>query len=209
MKRIGSVGIVALAVILFAGLAQAQDEGLATKALQKPRGVTAPALKPAAPADSTTGTSMPELPTDLKGILSVGQTSGMTIAPGSVPNSGDELAKAFYVVVQFLQLSDDQALALRELLQQRQQAVGPLLQMIAEKEGQIRSLLETGGSAEQIGQLVIEIHQLAQLIQQAQQNFLAAFESLLNPDQEQRWRAIQLADRLQPILPAFKVLHLI
>ncbi len=208
MKRIGSVGIVALAVILFAGLAQAQDDGLAPKISQKPRGVTAPVLKPAAPAESTAGTSIPELPTDLKSILSAGQTSEMTIA-GAVPNSGDDLAKAFYVVVQFLQLSDDQALALRELLQARQQAVGPLLMMIAQKEREIYHLLETGGSAEQIGQLVIEIHQLHELIQQAQQDFLAKFESLLNPEQMQRWHAIQLADRLQPILPAFKVLHLI
>ncbi len=202
MRRIGSVGTIALAVILFAGFAQAQD--VLTKTAPKPRGVTV--LKPAAPADSTTA-SIPELPADIKGILSVEQTSDMTVAGGDIATN--DLARAFYVVVHFLQLSDDQAMALRNLLQQRHEAVGPLLQMIAEKEAQIRSLLETGGSAEQIGQLVIEIHQLHQLIQQAQQSFLAAFEDLLNPEQEQRWHAIQLADRLQPILPAFKVLHLI
>jgi hypothetical protein len=206
MKRIGSVGILALAVILFVGFAQAQDEVL-LKSAPRPRGATAPAVKPVAPADSTQTTPTPELPTDLNSILSVGQTSDMTVA--GMPNATDDLAKAFHLVVHFLQLSDDQALALRNLLQQRQQAIGPLLQMIMEKEAQIRSLLETGGSAEQIGQLVIEIHQLRKLIQQAQENFLAAFVDLLNPEQEQRWHAVQLAERLQPIIPAFKILHLI
>jgi hypothetical protein len=204
MKRIGSVGILALAVILFVGFAQAQD--VLTKTAPKPRGVTV--LKPAAPAESTQDTSIPELPSDLKGILSVEQTSGMTVA-GAVPNDVQDLARAFQIVVHFLQLSDDQAMGLRHLLQQRHEAVAPLLQAIMEKEAQIRSLLETGGSAEQIGQLVIEIHQLRKLIQQAQENFLAAFVDLLNPEQEQRWHAVQLAERLQPIIPAFKILHLI
>ena len=204
MKRIGSVGIFALAVILFVGFAQAQDDVL-LKAAPKPRGVTV--LKPAVPAGSTQDTSIPELPSDLKGILSVDQSSGMTIAGDA--NVADDLTRAFHVVVHFLQLSDDQAMGLRHLLQQRHEAVAPLLQAIMEKEAQIRSLLETGGSAEQIGQLVIEIHQLRKLIQQAQENFLAAFVDLLNPEQEQRWHAVQLAERLQPIIPAFKILHLI
>ncbi len=212
MKRIGSVGSVALAVILFAGFAQAQDDVL-IKTASKPRGVTSPALKPAAPISVT----VPAIEQDSKidsGLTVAGTPSdqGTTTVNISVPGGTldpEDLQDAFRVVVRFLQLSEDQAMTLRNLLQQRHQAVAPLLQMIAEKEAQIRSLLETGGSAAEIGQLVIEIHQLKQLIQQAQQSFLAAVEDLLNPDQEQRWRAIHLADQLQPILPAFKVLHLI
>ncbi|HXE76122.1 MAG TPA: hypothetical protein VNN18_10875 [Candidatus Xenobia bacterium] len=206
MKRIGSVGILGLAVVLFVGLAQAQDDAL-FRAAPKPRGATTPAVKPAT-TDSTQSTPTPELPADLKGILSVEQPSGMTVT-GAVSNDAQDLARAFQIVAHFLQLSEDQAMGLRHLLQQRHETVAPLLQAIMEKEAQIRSLLETGGSAAEIGQLVVEIHQLRQLIQQAQENFLAAFIDLLNPEQEQRWHAVQLAERLQPIIPAFKILHLI
>ncbi len=204
MKRIGSVGIVALAVILLAGLAQAQDDGLMPKTAQKPRGVAAPAAKPASPVS----------PTIEQGVTVAGAPSvqGMTTVTIGVPGGTldpDDIADAFRVVVRFLQLSEDQAMTLRQLLEQRQQAVAPLLQAIAQREELLQQLLQSGGSAEQIGQLVIEIHQFKQLVQQAQEAFLAAVMDLLNPDQEQRWRAIHLADQLQPIVPAFKVLHLI
>lgn len=212
MKRRGSVGIIAVAVILFVGFAQAQDDVL-IKTAPKPRGVTSPVLKPAAPISVT----VPAIEQDSKidpdlTVAGAPSVEGLTTVNISVPGGSldpQDLQDAFRVVVRFLQLSEDQAMTLRNLLQQRQQAVGPLLQMIVEKEAQIRNLLETGGSAQEIGQLVIEIHQLKQLVQQAQENFLAAVMDLLNPDQEQRWRAIHLADQLQPILPAFKVLHLI
>ncbi len=212
MKRRGSVGIIAVAVILFVGFAQAQDDVL-IKTAPKPRGVTSPVLKPAAPISVT----VPAIEQDSKidpdlTVAGAPSVEGLTTVNISVPGGSldpQDLQDAFRVVVRFLQLSEDQAMTLRNLLQQRQQAVGPLLQMIVEKEAQIRNLLETGGSAQEIGQLVIEIHQLKQLVQQAQENFLAAVMDLLNPDQEQRWRAIHLADQLQPLLPAFKVLHLI
>ena len=203
MKRIGSVGIVALAVILFAGFAQAQDDGLVPKTAQKPRGVAAPAAKPASPVSPTIeqGVTVAGAPSEQGTTVTIGVPGG-TLDP-------DDLQDAFRVVVRFLQLSEDQAMTLRQLLEQRQQAVAPLLQAIAQREELLQQLLQSGGSAQQIGQLVIEIHQFKQLIQQAQQTFLAAVMDLLNPDQEQRWRAIHLADQLQPILPAFKVLHLI
>ncbi len=203
MKRIGSVGIVALAVILFAGLAQAQDDGLMPKTVQKPRGVAAPAAKPASPVSPTIeqGVTVAGAPSEQGMIVTIGVPGG-TLDP-------DNIADAFRVVVRFLQLSEDQAMTLRNLLEQRRQAVAPLLQAIAQREELLQQLLQSGGSAEQIGQLVIEIHQFKQLVQQAQEAFLAAVMDLLNPDQEQRWRAIHLADQLQPIVPAFKVLHLI
>lgn len=212
MKRIGSVGTIALAVILFAGFAQAQDDVL-IKTAPKPRGATSPVLKPAAPIS----VAVPAIEQDSKidpdlTVAGAPSVEGLTTVNIGVPGGTldpSDLADAFRVVVRFLQLSEDQAMTLRNLLQQRQQAVGPLLQMIGDKEAQIRNLLETGGSAQEIGQLVIEIHQLKQLVQQAQETFLAAVMDLLNPDQEQRWRAIHLADQLQPIVPAFKVLHLI
>jgi hypothetical protein len=121
----------------------------------------------------------------------------------------DSLEEAFHVVVHALQLTQDQALGLRQLLQMRQQAVAPLLQGIAQREQQIQQLLQSGGSPAEIGQLVIEIHQLKQLIQQAQMSFMAAFFDLLNDEQERRYHQIELANRLQRVLPAFKALHLI
>jgi Spy/CpxP family protein refolding chaperone len=114
------------------------------------------------------------------------------------------------VVAQFLELSPDQVEAFLHLLRMRQEAVTPLRMGIAERERQLQELLGSGNPDPQlVGQLVIEIHQLRQLIARAQAHFLAQFENLLNEEQERRWQQAQFAERLQPILPAFRLLHLL
>jgi len=117
--------------------------------------------------------------------------------------------EALHIVARFLQLTPNQAEALAELLRVRQETIAPLLQQIAEREIQIQALLQSGGDPAAIGQLVIEIHQLKQLIQRAQQDFLAAFMDLLSSDQRMRFRQLVLAAKLQPVVEAFRTLHLL
>ena len=118
-------------------------------------------------------------------------------------------AQAIQVVAGFLSLSSDQGQAFRALLRARQQAEAPLLQAIAERERRIQELLDSGGDPAEIGGLVVEIHRLRQGVAQVQADFLARFGALLSPDQRQRWSAVQMAQRLQPILPAFLTLRLL
>ena len=209
MKRIGSVGLVLAVVLLASAVVEAQDDIL-------PRGepqvrVVSPRVS-APVAGTVAAPAAAAAPTVAAATAAAGgqiTTTTSTFAPSEMTLDADRLDDAFRVVVHVLKLTDDQALALKQLLRMRQEAVAPLLQGIAQREQQIQQLLQNGGSPAEIGQLVIEIHQLKQLIQQAQQSFLAALFDLLNDEQEQRFRQIVLAERLQPVLPAFKALHLI
>lgn len=201
MKRIGSVGVVLVVVLLASAAVQAQDDIL-------PRGepqvrVVSPRV-PVAAAAATGATT-----TVAAGAQTTAAPNSLAPSEMTLLSPADSFDEAFRVVVHVLKLTEDQALGLKHLLQMRREAVAPLLQAIAQKEMQIQELLRTGGSAAEIGQLVIEIHQLKQLIQQAQESFLAAFFDLLNEEQEQRFQQIVIAERLQPVLPAFKALHLL
>jgi len=204
MRRIESVGLILVLVLLGSAVVQAQDDIL-------PRGEPqVRVVSPRAPAPAPVTAAAPIVAT-----TTVAAGAQTTAAPSLLTPSemtlldGDGFEDAFRVVVHVLKLTEDQALGLKHLLQMRREAVAPLLQAIAQREMQIQQLLQSGGSAAEIGQLVIEIHQLKQLVQQAQESFMAAFFDLLNDEQEQRFHQIVIAERLQPVLPAFKALHLL
>ena len=202
MKRIGSVGLILVIVLLTSAVLQAQDDIL-------PRGE--PRVRPVAPSPAPATSAAPAATTTTAPAGAPSMTTPDSFSPPELTelDSVDNFAEAFRIVAHVLQLTEDQALGLQQLLQMRREAVAPLLQQIAEREMQIQNLLRSGGSATEIGQLVIEIHQLKQLVQQAQQSFMAAFFDLLNEEQERRFHQIVLAERLQPVLPAFKALHLL
>jgi hypothetical protein len=121
----------------------------------------------------------------------------------------DQSSSAVQAVAQFLQLQPDQIQALVQLMQGRQSAMQPLLQGIAAREQQLTQLLDAGGAAGDIGQLVIQIHSLQQQVMLVQQSFLATSASVLDSDQQQRLEAVRLAAQLQPIVPAFQQLALL
>ena len=113
------------------------------------------------------------------------------------------------VVVQFLGLRTDQLPALQQMLQERQQAVAPLLQEIAMREQRIRELIAGGGEPSEIGVLVLQIHQLRQQVENAQGAFLARFEGLLDTEQRVRWQHVRMAARVSPVVPAFQALQML
>jgi Spy/CpxP family protein refolding chaperone len=113
------------------------------------------------------------------------------------------------VVAQFLALAAEQVQAVGQLVQEREQALAPIHQQIAVREQIIEQLLASGGDPAEIGQLVVEIHQLRQAAQAVQAQFLAGFQSVLSEPQRQRWAQVQMAAQLQPVLPAFVALRLV
>ncbi len=112
------------------------------------------------------------------------------------------------VVAQFLQLSPSQVSELQQLLQARQTALVPLFQTAQALIQQLSVLLNSGGNPAQVGTLVIQIHALQQQMAQTQQAFLTQFTAILDPEQQQKLQAVQIAAQLQPILPAFQPIFL-
>ena len=112
-------------------------------------------------------------------------------------------------VARFLVLTPEQALAMAQILHQRQQALAPILHAIAFREQRIRELVAGGGSPAEIGALVVQVHELRAQAEDVQRAALAEFEALLAPEQRGRWQQVRLAARLQPVVPAFAALQLL
>jgi HPt (histidine-containing phosphotransfer) domain-containing protein len=113
------------------------------------------------------------------------------------------------VVAHVLRLAPEQVQALAQLLQSRQETLGPILREIALREQRIRELLAAGGSPAEIGVLVVQVHQLRETAAAVQAHFLEAFASLLAEDQLRTWNEVRGAARLQPVLPAFVALQVL
>lgn len=121
----------------------------------------------------------------------------------------DESSPALQSVAQFLQLTPDQIAALVQFLQARQSALAPLIQSIVADQEQLYQLLNFGGAAPAVGQLVIQINALQDQVMLAQRSFLANLENILDQDQRQKLEAVHLAVQVQPIVPAFQQLGLL
>ncbi|MGH9788970.1 MAG: hypothetical protein ACRD4U_09745 [Candidatus Acidiferrales bacterium] len=193
MKSAKKVGVVVAILVVGLGLAQAQT--------RKPARAPAVGAPDAAAVDLET----------MEAVASLVQAPSSSSVAGATSAAEASLdpGQALYIVAQFLQLTPNQVEALTELLRMRQETIVPLLQQIAAREQQIQALLQSGGDPAAIGQLVIEIYQLKQLIERAQQDFLAAFLNLLDSTQRMRVRAVMQAAKLQPVVEAFRTLHLL
>jgi len=112
------------------------------------------------------------------------------------------------VVARFLQLRTGQVSELEQLLQARQATLVPPFQKAQSLIQQLGVLLNSGADPAQVGVLVIQIHALQQQIAQAQQAFLTQFAAILDPDQQQKLHAVQIATQLRPVLPAFQPIFL-
>ena len=136
----------------------------------------------------------------------------LQVPPGAESLLGQWLspAESLAVVAAFLELTPEQVSALTALLQQRHQAIAPLIQEVVTRQQQIAEQLQSGAPDPlTIGTLVIEIHQYLQQVREVQVTFMQDFLNLLTEEQRRRYAAIRLAEQLQPFLPAFRTLRLI
>ncbi|MCB1054804.1 MAG: hypothetical protein KDD11_04740, partial [Acidobacteria bacterium] len=60
-----------------------------------------------------------------------------------------------------------------------------------------------------VGDLVLQIRDLRQQIRALGQSATDQFEALLSEEQAGRLNAVRRAARLQPVIPAFRLLHLL
>ena len=121
----------------------------------------------------------------------------------------DESSPALQAIAQFLQLRPEQTQAFARLLQARHDALAPALQQLQENAKHLEQLIDAGGPAPEVGQLVLQIYAIQKQVMLGQQEFLKNVRNVLDSDQSKRLDAVQLAAQLQPILPAFAQLALL
>jgi HPt (histidine-containing phosphotransfer) domain-containing protein len=131
------------------------------------------------------------------------------LAPATVAQAPECDGAPLAAVAHVLRLVPDQVQAFAQLLQSRQETLGPILREIALREQRIRELLAAGGNPAEIGVLVVQVHQLRKTAESVQAQFLTAFASLLAEDQLRTWNEVRGAARLQPVLPAFVALQVL
>ena len=124
--------------------------------------------------------------------------------------SEDYVSAPIRVVSAFLELTEEQVNTLIILREDLHSTVEPL---VAAKKG-LKADLNTEltsdePSADYVGELVIEIHFIQSQIQEAYRVYVGFFEAMLNVRQSEKYGAIQMAVRLQPVIPAFEKLGLI
>ena len=101
-------------------------------------------------------------------------------------DSGDRPSGFFpgRVLARLLDLSEEQVTQLQELQEELQTTVQPLREERGLLHDQLELLLESDApNAEEVGALVIAIHEVNQQIEQAQQDFTASFEAILTAEQ--------------------------
>ncbi len=88
------------------------------------------------------------------------------------------------VLSRVLDLSEEQVGQLQLLLEELRANVQPLREERGPLHDQLEAFLESESpDAEEVGAIVIAIHGIIQQIEQAQQDFAAAFEAILTPEQ--------------------------
>jgi Spy/CpxP family protein refolding chaperone len=113
-------------------------------------------------------------------------------------------------VVAFLDLTDEQVVAWDEMYQIHREAERPLKEQMRELQAEIDALFESGTyTAEEIGELTIERRFAGEALIEVHLIYHEDFVALLDEEQVARLGFIARADRVQEIIPAFKLFELI
>ncbi|MEM7482873.1 MAG: Spy/CpxP family protein refolding chaperone [Acidobacteriota bacterium] len=114
------------------------------------------------------------------------------------------------VVAQFLDLSEEQAQQLAALRAAAADEIAPIVQEIATRKAALQQIL-SGEDPDplEVGALVVSIHSLERQVRMIQQAVTDEFRTLLDDEQLQRLNAVDRAEPLCRVAPAFEALHLI
>ena len=141
-------------------------------------------------------------------LLALSAEAALTSAEAVEHESTSLCEKSAAFVAEFLELSQEPLQNTERLLVERHQLAVPLQQQISVLNQKLEVLLEAGGSAEDIGHLLLEIHGRHQALESIQADFLSQFVGQLVGEQRARYAAAHRAESLRPILPAFRRLRL-
>lgn len=114
-------------------------------------------------------------------------------------------ARPFKVVARTLELDESQREQWRDLLTQRHDTVAPLREELARVRSEIEDLLASPDpDPALLGELMLEAAGLREEIAQANQDYRRGFESMLDESQLRRLDGMRKANKVAPLLPAFR-----
>ena len=135
--------------------------------------------------------------------------SALAFLPGASAAQGDG-QRAVQVVTRTLQLDEAQVQQWQQIRTNTAAAVEPLADQVRALEADLQELLDGDDpDAGAVGDLVLQIRDLRQQIRALGQSATDQFEALLSEEQTGRLNAVRRAARLQPVIPAFRLLHLL
>lgn len=114
------------------------------------------------------------------------------------------------IVIRYLELTPDQVAAWDQLIADFEADAEPLREAIAEVQAEIDELF-AGGDPDpfELGELVIERRDLVEQLAQVRETYVSGFEILLDEQQGKKLHLIRRADRVEPLIPAFRVYGLL
>ncbi len=114
------------------------------------------------------------------------------------------------IVIRYLELTPDQVAAWDQLVADFEAEAQPLRAAIEEVQAQIEELF-AGGDPDpfELGELVIERRGLVDQLAAVRETYIFGFEALLDEQQAKKLNLIRRADRVEPLIPAFRVYGLL
>ncbi len=134
---------------------------------------------------------------------------GDTVA-GDVQQVAAAVPKPKEVVAKFLDLTADQVTQWDALLQKQAETLKPLAEQAKSNGEALRAALgQPAPDPLAVGTLVVKGKLLGEQMAAAHKDYVQGLEALLTTEQKGRLGAIRMAERLQPLLPAFRLLGLL
>lgn len=113
-------------------------------------------------------------------------------------------------VARFLELSPEQVTQWEGLISTLRDTAVPLREQLRELEEQLGELLrQENPEAAAVGPLVIQIKNVKETLGQAHREYVNGFEAMLNRQQTAKLQFIRQAERVQPLIPAFRAVRLV
>ena len=134
----------------------------------------------------------------------------LLLAVPLLAQEGQVADRAQQQVIRVLALETQQVTQWDELLASRETAVKGFAEEIKGLEEQLRAeLAKATPDPATVGALVIEIKGLRVQIEAANQTYVEGFEGLLTEEQTGKLQGVRRAARIEPVLPAFRLLGLL
>ncbi len=130
------------------------------------------------------------------GVVALLGASGAAAQPFG-PGEGERGPRGFRGPGRFLELTEDQQEAVRQIFEQRRPELEALHEQMREKRQLLRDSLESGNpDPTLVGDLVIDGHALKKQGRALREESKKAFEALLNPDQKGKLEILEAARAL-------------
>ena len=134
------------------------------------------------------------------------------IPAGTAKLTGEDphVPPPFKAVARFLDLSPDQLQALLQLRQEAEPSLAEARRQVGDLQARLeRSLHDEEAGAEELGNLMLGLHEARQRVGHVHRSFVESFSKTLGEEQRHRLHSVFQAAKMQKILPVFKQVGLL